>query len=87
MTNKDQATYLDFAKQLALDAGDIMLKHFQIGVATEDKTDNTPVTIADTEVNQLVIDRIKKPFRVMPYLEKSRATKLQMPSLYGFATR
>lgn len=35
-----------------------MLKHFQIGVAKEIKADGTPITIADTTINTMVIDAV-----------------------------
>lgn len=50
--------YLKFAKTLALDAGQIMLEYFTIGVPSKNKDDNTPVTIADKKINELVIKRI-----------------------------
>jgi fructose-1,6-bisphosphatase/inositol monophosphatase family enzyme len=53
---------LDFAKDLARQAGKINRKYFQIGVETTTKSDHTPVTRADTEINQLVIDEIAKKF-------------------------
>lgn len=53
--------YLEFAKRLAQEAGEIMLQHFQIGVTNEVKAHegNTPVTIADKEINKLVINAVK----------------------------
>ena len=55
---------LDFAKGLAQEAGEIMLHHFQVGVANETKEHegNTPVTVADTAINSLVIDAIKQQY-------------------------
>lgn len=53
---------LEFAKQLAYQAGDIMLKYFQVGVPKQDKADGSPVTIADREVNELVIASVKKEY-------------------------
>ncbi len=50
--------YLDTALELAQQAGQIMLQHFDNGVVVNLKDDNTPVTIADETINQLVIDRI-----------------------------
>lgn len=50
--------YLEFAKQLALDSGGIMKSYFEAGVEREWKTDSTPVTKADKEINSLVIKRI-----------------------------
>jgi len=52
--------YLDFAKNLAEEAGKIMNKYFlaeEMGL--EIKLDNTPVTMADKEINELVIQRVK----------------------------
>lgn len=54
--------YLEFAKKLAYLAGDIMLEHFKAGIDKEIKSDKTPVTIADTKINQLVIDSVNKAF-------------------------
>lgn len=39
-----------------------MLQHFQIGVPAEIKPDHSPVTLADTEINRLVIETISKRF-------------------------
>lgn len=60
MQNSKQ--YLHFATKLAYQAGDIMLKHFQIGIKRETKDDHTPVTIADKAINQMVIEEIKKTY-------------------------
>lgn len=56
------STYLDFAKEVAHAAGDIMLKHFTIGIDHEIKPDLSPVTIADKEVNSRVIAMVKGAF-------------------------
>lgn len=53
---------LEFAKQLAKKAGDIMLKYFHEDIDVEMKGDNTPLTIADTTINKLVIDEITRQF-------------------------
>lgn len=55
------AAELAFAKQLARDAGAIMTRYFRLTPA-EWKTDNTPLTIADTEINRLVIERVRQVF-------------------------
>src|SRR3569833_1197982 len=54
--------YLDFAKELAREAGDIMKSTFVAGTSREWKSDRTPVTIADTKINALVIEKIKALF-------------------------
>jgi myo-inositol-1(or 4)-monophosphatase len=55
--------YLNFAKELAEEAGRIMKRYFlaeEMGL--EVKSDNTPVTLADKEINDLVINRVKARF-------------------------
>lgn len=54
--------YHDFAVKLAYQAGEIMLKHFQIGIAKETKSDHTPLTIADTAINHMVIESVNKEY-------------------------
>lgn len=58
MYNKELA----FAKALALEAGEIMRKHFGFDLQPKWKSDQTPLTIADTQINSLVIEKIKAAF-------------------------
>lgn len=53
-------TYLQFAKNLAREAEEIALKYFSFEVENIWKEDNTPLTKADTEINDLVIKRINE---------------------------
>jgi len=62
MTQADYTEYLDFAKDLAKQAGDIAREHFKVGVAADKKADNTPVTIADKAINSLVIEKVKAAY-------------------------
>lgn len=57
-------TYLQFATQLAKDAGAIMRQYFSDAqrMAVQTKSNNTPVTEADTKINQLLIDRVQEQF-------------------------
>lgn len=54
--------YLDFAKRIADHAGKIMNDNFVLGIDKKWKEDNTPLTIADTSINELVIQEVKKHF-------------------------
>lgn len=54
--------YRDFAVGVAREAGEIARNHFKSGVKKEWKKDSTPITIADREINQLVIDEIQKKY-------------------------
>jgi histidinol-phosphatase len=58
----DEQTYLQFAQDLARKAGDIMRRHLQIGIAAESKEDGSPVTIADTEIDNLVVEAVKSAY-------------------------
>lgn len=54
--------YLDFARKLALQAGDLMLKYFGVGLKGKVKDDKSIVTLADEEINQLVVDEVAKNY-------------------------
>lgn len=56
------STHLDFAVETAMLAGDIFKQHFLSDMQAKTKQDFTPVTIADTKINQLVIDRVAEFF-------------------------
>jgi len=54
---------LGFAKKLATEAGEVMLKYFlSTEIATIEKSDKTLVTKADTDINRLVIDKISEKY-------------------------
>jgi histidinol-phosphatase len=54
---------LAFAKTLALEAGGIMRHYFRSNdTDTSWKQDNDPLTIADTNINKLTIERVKEEF-------------------------
>lgn len=52
--------YLEFVKRLAKEAEEIALKYFSFETETTWKDDNTPLTKADIEINDLVIKRINE---------------------------
>src|SRR3989339_1076408 len=54
--------YLEFAKNLAKEAEEIALRYFSFKVENTWKEDNTPLTKADTEINDLVIKRVNEAF-------------------------
>jgi fructose-1,6-bisphosphatase/inositol monophosphatase family enzyme len=54
---------LEFAKMLARDAGQIITAYFDLAnKQVETKADESPVTIADKKINQLVIDRVQAAY-------------------------
>lgn len=54
--------YLSFAKELAVEAGNIIFDNFERQVTISTKSDNTLVTEIDKQINRLVIDRIKSRY-------------------------
>lgn len=61
MSDNREVVYLEFAKALAHEAGDTMRSYF-LRAETDWKKDETPLTIADTTINRLVIERIAGEF-------------------------
>lgn len=54
--------YLEFTKKLAKEAEEIALRYFSFETEATWKEDNTPLTKADTEINNLVIKRINERY-------------------------
>ena len=54
--------YLEFAKDIAYQAGKIMIKYFNQSNGASYKEDKTIVTIADTEINSYLIKRVKEKY-------------------------
>ena len=75
--------YLEFAKELAEDAGKIMKKYFMAEeIGLEIKADQTPLTLADTEVNSLVIKRVKERFPEHGVLGEEESFNLDKSKLW-----
>lgn len=59
----DYERELEFAKELALEAGQIIRRYFLAeDLNIEIKADNSPVTLADIKINSMVIEKIKRAF-------------------------
>ncbi len=54
--------YLEFAKKLAREAEEIAMKYFSFELESTWKKDDTPLTIADTEINDLVVKKINETY-------------------------
>jgi len=54
--------YLEFAKEVAYKAGEIMLKYFKGDNGASYKFDQTIVTKADTEINEYLIKKVKETY-------------------------
>lgn len=56
--------YLEFAKDIAIEAGKIMLKYFNLDNGEKYKEDQTIVTLADTEINRYLIKKVKEIYPI-----------------------
>ena len=54
--------YLEFAKEIAYKAKEIMIKYFKCDNESRYKFDQTIVTKADTEINEYLIKKVKETF-------------------------
>ncbi len=55
-------SYLDFAVETAWQAGRLTLGYFQNGIRPDFKPDDSPVTVADHEAEQLIRSRIEQRY-------------------------
>ncbi len=55
--------YLEFAKEIAYKAREIMLNYYNIDNGSSYKFDDTIVTKADTEINEFLIKMVKETFK------------------------
>lgn len=67
--------YLKFAQELAREAGDIMLSYFDTDMNSRKKEDESLVTIADEEINQLVIERVREKYPEHAVFGEEASTK------------
>ncbi len=58
--NDNLQEYMNFAKDVAKEAGNIMIKYFGKNNGSYYKEDNTIVTTADNEINAYLINQVKK---------------------------
>jgi len=58
----DYSKELKFAREFVQKAGEVMSKHFGIDLETAWKQDQTPLTIADTTINSMLISNVKEKF-------------------------
>jgi myo-inositol-1(or 4)-monophosphatase len=54
--------FVDFTKELAQASGDIITRYFRAGVDVDHKSDDSPVTIADRESEQIMRGMIQQRF-------------------------
>ena len=65
---------LEFAEELAREAAVIAKKYFSYEMVVEIKKDNSPLTAADMEINQLVINRCQEAYPSIGILGEEQST-------------
>ena len=58
----ESGKYIDFARDTAIRAGGVTLDYFRKGIRVENKSDMSPVTVADRETEQFIRREIQKKF-------------------------
>ena len=66
--------YLNFAKEMCSEAGKIMKKYFYQDSGISYKGDRTIVTLADKEINHILIEKVKEKFEDMNVDTSSSST-------------
>jgi len=79
----DTTEHKAFGIALAREAGEIMLKHFSLNIDIEIKDDSSPVTIADKEINALVIRKISEKYPTHNIITEE-APAIQKDSRYSW---
>ena len=64
-----------FMHDMAAHAGKVMLKHFRIGMEQQQKSDMTPVTKADLEINDLLIKNVCEHFPKHDVLAEEKSSR------------
>ncbi len=74
--NKNYIEYLEFAEFLADKARQVTLSYFRKNLMSESKSDNSPVTIADKETEQLLRDLISRKYPKHSILGEEQEEKI-----------
>jgi histidinol-phosphatase len=64
---------IEVCRDVARRAGELALSHARRGVEREDKADDSPVTIADRECEQLIVERLSSAFPADGFLGEEGA--------------
>ena len=75
--------YLELAKSIALEAGKIMRRYYGKNPDSEMKDDDTIVTIADKEINSMVIKRIREKYADHAVYGEEESYRRDTPHLWA----
>lgn len=66
----DFAPWRDAVASIAVEAGDVILRHYRDGFTVIDKADGSPVTAADTEADALIAERLHAFIETIPIVSE-----------------
>ena len=69
-------TGMEFSVDVAWQAGKIIMRYYGTDISPDLKNDNSPVTVADREAEQLIRDMILKSFPCFGFDQKSYENRL-----------
>ena len=78
--------YRDLARELvpaALDAGVAIMRHFHEHVAVETKADHSPVTAADREAEDIILEALAHVAPGVPVVAEEMASRGEVPEVSG----
>jgi 3'(2'), 5'-bisphosphate nucleotidase len=75
---------LDHIESIAIDAGKAIMKIYQSEIKVEFKSDHSPLTKADINANQIIIEALQKGYPHIPILSEESVEDFKSPSLDGY---
>ena len=91
MPNKkdlNRSQFLSAALQAVSNAETVIMDYYSGGIASELKTDGTPVTVADTEAERIIIETIVRAnFPITDSWARNQVTPILPLHTYGLSIR
>jgi len=69
--------------RIALEAGEIVMRHYREGCAVREKADRSPVTDADVEAERLILSRLSTQFPGVPAIAEEEAAAGRLAQVNG----
>lgn len=82
MSEEDKKLYLEFAKNIAREAGVLMHKFYRSENEINFKSDFSPVTAADKAINQLLIERVQAAFSTHGVIGEEASLPAKSPNVW-----
>ena len=83
MQNDDHAAMAEALLPVVLAAGAVELRYFKSGVAVETKDDDSPVTAADREAEDIISEALARHYPDIPVVGEEAASDGRLPAVEG----